>query len=101
MRATRLLRQCPLMVMVLVGGGRAMCGTATATQTLSVSVAPIGKLSVPATLTLTHTGAIFNPYTGSVTVAHKIRTTPTSGSGSIAVQAAEFSPATGPQISNG
>ena len=73
----------------------------TATQTLSASISAIGKLSVPASATLTGGGPTFPSFTASVTVSYRIRTTP-SGSGSITGQVtSNFSPAGGPSAAAG
>jgi hypothetical protein len=75
--------------------------SATVTETLSAQISPIGKLSVPASLTLTATGTTFQPYSGAVTISFRVRTTP-AGNGSITVKATgDFSPAGGPTISSG
>lgn len=80
-------------------------GTRAATmivsETLSAQLSAIGKLSVPASLTLTATGTTFQSYSGGVTVTFRVRTTP-AGSGSITMQATgDFSPAGGPRIASG
>lgn len=74
--------------------------TATATQTLSVNTGAIGKLAVvPSNVSLVHTGAIFENFAGAVTVQYQVRTTVSTGSSFITVQAAsDFSPANGPSI---
>lgn len=76
--------------------------TGTATQTLSAQINAIGKLSVPASLTVTTAGTTFVAYSGSLTVSYKARTTATTGSGSLTMQAsADFSPSGGPSIAGG
>ena len=75
--------------------------TATLSQTLNLQLAAIGKLSVPASITLTSTGTVFNTYTGSLTLSYRARSTP-AGGGTITVQSTgEFSPAGGPTVSSG
>jgi hypothetical protein len=75
--------------------------TATATQTLSAELSPIGKLSVPASVTLAGSGATFGAFSGTLVISNRVRTTP-SGSGSITLQAtSDFTPSGGPKISNG
>ncbi len=75
----------------------------TATQTLNPQLAPIGKLSVvTTTVTLTHTGTTFSSFTGSDTINYKIRTTLSTGSGTMTVKAtSDFSPTNGPRVANG
>src|SRR5258708_7520320 len=73
----------------------------TTTQTINAQINPIGKVSVPGSLNLTSTGALFTPYTGSLTVSYRMRST-ASGTGSITVQAgSDFTPAGGPSIAGG
>ena len=73
----------------------------TATQNLTGQIDAIGKLSVTPSLSLTNTGTTFVPYSGTVSVSYRVRTTP-SGSGSITLQAtSDFSPAGGPSIPAG
>ena len=76
--------------------------TATATQSIQGEIDPAGKLSVPATLTLTSAGGpTFPSFTGSATVSYRARTTPT-GSGAITAQVtSNFSPTGGPSASAG
>jgi hypothetical protein len=76
--------------------------TGTTTQTLSATIDAIGKVSVPSSLTLTHVGTTFVAYSGNLSVSYKARTTATTGSGSLTLEAtADFSPAGGPSISSG
>ena len=76
--------------------------TNSTTQTLSASVAANGKLSVPASLTLSTVGSTFVAYSGSLTVSYLVRTTASTGNGSITMTAsADFGPAGGPSISGG
>lgn len=73
----------------------------TVTQTVKAQINPIGKVSVPGNLTLTNTGALFTPYTGSLTVSYRMRST-AAGTGNITVQAgSDFTPAGGPSIAGG
>jgi hypothetical protein len=75
--------------------------TATATQSLSASLSPIGKVSVPSSVSLTHTGTTFADFSATMSVSYRVRTTST-GSGSITLQAgSDFSPSGGPLVSSG
>ena len=73
----------------------------TTTQTLSANVAPYGKLSVPATVTLRAADTRFGgQLSGSITLGYWARTSTATGS-SLTVQASsEFSPSGGPSISD-
>lgn len=76
--------------------------TGTTTQTLSATIDAIGKVSVPSSLTLTNAGTTFVAYSGNLTISYKARTTASTGSGSLTLQAtADFSPAGGPSIASG
>jgi hypothetical protein len=48
--------------------------TATVTESLSATFAPIAKLSVPSSVTLTHAGSVFNSYTTTLAVSYRART---------------------------
>ena len=76
--------------------------TRTTTQTLSAQIDAIGKLSVPASLTVTSAGTTFAAYSGSLNVSYRARTTAGTGIGSLTMRAtADFSPAGGPSIASG
>ncbi len=88
-------------VVVLFWPERSTSGTGTTTQTLSGQLSPIGKLSVPASLTLTKTAPIFGSYTGTLTLSNRVRTTST-GTAAITVQASsDFAPSGGPSAGSG
>jgi hypothetical protein len=68
----------------------------TTTQTLSASISPAGKISVPASVTLTSSGTQFGTFGGSLLVSYWASTSG-GGSGSVVVQASsEFTPSGGP-----
>lgn len=76
--------------------------TLSTTQTLSVGIAPLGKLSVPSSISLVALGTTFSPHTGGVAVSYRVRTTPTASGGLITMQTtSDFSPSGGPSISGG
>ncbi len=88
-----------LMGALAVGNG--IGGTGTATQTLNATLQPIGKLSVPASLTLTAGASKFAPFTGTLAVSYRARTTST-GTGTITAQvSSDFSPTGGPSAAAG
>ena len=77
--------------------------TRLGTQTLYLTLQNAVNMTVsPSSVSLTHTGTAFSNYTSasSITVSYWIRTTPSTGSGNVQVQAAEFTPtgAGGPVI---
>jgi hypothetical protein len=81
---------------------RFQAATATATQGLTASLSPIGKVSVPASVSLTHAGTTFATYAATLSVSYKARTTPTGTGGTITMQAgSDFTPAGGPLLSAG
>jgi hypothetical protein len=96
---TRFVRAAAVLILVPVF----LLGvTGTTTQTLSAQINALGKVSVPASLALTSAGTTFVAYSGNLTVSYRARTTMTTGSGSLSMQAtADFSPAGGPSIAGG
>jgi hypothetical protein len=74
----------------------------TLLQTLNAQLAPVGKVSAPASVTLTPTGTVFSPYGGSLTLLYRVRSTPGGTGGNITVQATgDFSPPGGPTVPSG
>src|SRR5262245_46270808 len=66
---------------------------ATLTQSMNAQLNPLGKISAPASLTLTSTGTVFSPYGGTLTLLYRARTTPAGTGGTLTVQAtSDFSP---------
>jgi hypothetical protein len=62
--------------------------TVLGTQTLTLNLQPAGLLcTVPATVSLAHTGTTFSAFTGAVTLNYRARTTASSGGGTITVKA--------------
>ena len=75
--------------------------TQTITEGVSLTLASAGKVSVPASMTLTASGTIFNNFTGSLTVNFKARTTQV-GSAALATNASsDFTPTGGPSVASG
>jgi len=72
----------------------------TGTTTVTANVAADASITVSTPTNLT-AGVAFAPFTGSTTVTFSIRTTKVGGSGSITLQAAEFTTAGGPLVSAG
>ncbi|MFN0102524.1 MAG: hypothetical protein ACKV2U_10595 [Bryobacteraceae bacterium] len=67
-------------------------------QTLSAEISPMGKVSIPAGVTLTGFNTRFGNFNGDLLLSYWTRTSP-GGSGSVALQAtSEFSPAGGPTV---
>jgi hypothetical protein len=98
-------RLAPLVAVValLVAPVCSQAQTTLGTQTLYLTLQNAATMTVsPSSVGLTHTGTAFSNYTSasSITVSYWIRTTPSTGSGNVQVQAAEFTPtgAGGPVI---
>ena len=72
----------------------------TGTTTLSVTVSAEAALQVTTTTTtLAAAGTIFNPYTGTTNLTYKIRTTQSTGTGTLTLKVtSDFSPANGPSV---
>jgi hypothetical protein len=63
-------------------------GSYAQVQTLTLNLQPAGLLySLPASVTLTHTGTTFSAFTGAVILNYRARTTASSGGGTITVKA--------------
>ena len=78
----------------------AQLGTTTGTTTVSVAVAAEAALTaITGTSTLASTGTNFSTYTGTTNLTYFIRTTPSTGSGSIVLKVTtDFAPAGGPSV---
>lgn len=75
--------------------------TGQASQGLTLQLNGYGEVSVPGTATLTTIGTLFQPFTGTVSINYRARTTD-SGSASMTLQAtSDFSPAGGPSVASG
>jgi hypothetical protein len=72
----------------------------TGSTIVTANVAADASITVSTPTVLT-AGAAFGAFTGSTTVTFSIRTTKVGGSGSITLQAAEFTTAGGPLVSAG
>ncbi|MGD0840583.1 MAG: hypothetical protein ABSA32_05435 [Candidatus Acidiferrales bacterium] len=78
---------------------RAQLGSGTGTTTLSVTVGAEAGLTVAATSTLTSVGTNFANYTSSTALTYYVRTTQTTGAGSITAKVTtDFSPIGGPSV---
>jgi len=73
---------------------------ATGTTTVSVTVSAEAALQVTtATTTLTATGTTFNAYSGTTNLLYKIRSTQSTGTGTLTLKVtSDFSPANGPSV---
>jgi hypothetical protein len=77
------------------------CEVATTTQTLSAQIAPVAKLSLPASVLLASAGTTFLQFTGTLVVSYRARTTP-AGNGNITLQVTtDFTPSGGPSAAVG
>jgi hypothetical protein len=71
----------------------------TTTQILSASVSPVGKLSVPATISLRSSNTRFGGFAGTFDVSYWARTSGAGGGGAVTIQAnSDFAPSGGPSI---
>jgi len=77
----------------------AQLGTATGTTTLNVTVGAEAGLTIASTPNLTSVGTNFTNFTGSTALTYYIRTTQSTGAGSITVKVtSDFTPAGGPSV---
>jgi len=96
-KTTTLIMVCVLLAMA--GLAQAQTGTTT----LSVTVGPEAALTVnTSTTTLATTSTTFgNPYTGTTNLTYDIRTTKTTGSGTLTLKiTADFAGTGGPSVAN-
>ena len=78
---------------------KAQTFAASGTTTLSVSVSAEAALSVStSTTSLTASGAIFSPFTGTTNLTYKVRTTKVGGSGTITTQVTTDFTGAGPSV---
>ncbi len=99
--SVRYTKYCLAIVLLLIFSGDARADTATLSQTLNLTIGAISKVSVPASLSLTATGSIFNAYTRTLTVSFRARSTAAGSGGTITVLATtNFTPANGPNVSS-
>ena len=75
--------------------------TGTGSQSLSATIHPVGSISVPATATLTTSATKFQPFTGSVTLSYRARTTPGGGGNITLSVTGDFTPPGGPSVAAG
>lgn len=85
----------------LLAAAPAIAVTRTGNTTVTATVAVEASITVSSPTTLTQGGGAFAPFTGSTTLTFSIRTAKVGGSGSIVLQAAEFTPTGGPTIAAG
>lgn len=88
----------PLMLLLfVVSTGYAQSNTGT--TTVQVTVGAEASLTVASPTALTAVGTVFNNYTGSTVVTYFVRTTQSTGSGTITLKVTtDFSPANGPSV---
>jgi len=89
-----------LALLLAAASAFAQLGATTGTTTLSVGVVAEAGLTVnTATTTLASTGTNFSTYTGTTNLTYYIRTTPTTGAGSIVLKVTtDFAPTGGPSV---
>jgi hypothetical protein len=77
----------------------AQLGSGTGTTTLNVTVGAEAGLTVAATSNLTSVGTNFTSFTGTTALTYYIRTTQSTGAGSITAKVTtDFAPAGGPSV---
>ena len=92
------LRSAPLLL--LAAAWLADGATGSASQNLSAIVSPIATVMVAAATSLNRGPNAFDPFSGSVIVNYRGRTTPTGG-GTVTLQVtSDFQPAGGPSAAN-
>ena len=74
--------------------------TMTVSNTLNAFINANGSLSVPGSATLTHTGTIFDTFTGAVTVQYRARTT-AAGGGNVTLKVTQDFQTGGPSVALG
>lgn len=98
-----ILKTLPLLALILVftaSVGHAQ-GSATGATSVNVTVGPEAALTVSSPTPLTTSGTVFNNYTGTTTVTYFIRTTQSTGTGTISLKVtADFSGAGGPSVAS-
>ena len=97
-----LCRRCPsILALWVIAGNGGFGSTASTSQTLDLSLSPIAKLSVPASLTAVAGNQKFAAFTATLPVSYRLRTTP-SGGGTLTVRVStDFTPAGGPSAAGG
>jgi hypothetical protein len=81
--------------------GTGWCDSVTLTQSVSAQMAPSAKVAVPASVQLTTSGAAFQPFSGTLTLSYRVRTS-LAGGGTIGLQVvSDFSPEGGPSAASG
>jgi hypothetical protein len=95
-----LVKALPMLALVLLfAASVGHAQSATGTSTVTVTVGAEASLTVTSPTALTAVGSVFNNYTGTTTVTYFVRTTQSTGSGSITVKVtSDFSPANGPSV---
>lgn len=83
-----------------IGSFSGIMNAQTATQTARIQLNPAASIVVPSSVVLANSGSAFSNYQGTLNLSFLIRTTPT-GTGSLTLQATEFSPVSGPSVANG
>jgi len=73
----------------------------TGSQSLSATVYPVGSITVPASAALTTSATKFQPFTGSVTLSYRARTSPGGGGNVTLSVTSDFAPPGGPSVAAG
>jgi len=96
----KLLALTALALLFAASSALAQLGTTSPTATVAVAVGAEAALTIQTTaLTLTQTGTNFTDYSGTTNFTYFIRTSKTSGTGSIVLEVtSDFSPSGGPSV---
>jgi hypothetical protein len=79
---------------------KSYAASATVSNSLNADIQANGALSVPASTNLTHSGTIFNAFTGTVSLQYRARTTG-AGGGSLTMKVIQDFQAGGPSVALG
>jgi hypothetical protein len=96
-----LAHSCRVGALALCFQSSVLADSLVTTQSVSVVLSPLGKVTVPASISLLSGSLAFSAYTAALPVLFRARTNAT-GSGTITVQAAaDFAPSGGPSVTTG
>jgi len=73
----------------------------TGNQSLSATVYPVGSITVPASAALTTSATRFEPFSGSVVLSYRARTSPGGGGNVTLNVTSDFAPPGGPSVAAG
>jgi len=80
--------------------GTIKAGTQSVSNTLGALINAVGSLSVPGSATLSQSGAVFNAFSGAVTVQYRARTS-SGGGGTVTLKVTQDFQTAGPSVASG